>query len=49
MVTMPTIKAAHRIVVLEGGRIAEIGSHDQLMLQGGLYARLYSMQFRVND
>jgi len=43
---LSTIKNADRILVLDGGRITESGSHDQLMQNGGLYRRLYSMQFR---
>jgi subfamily B ATP-binding cassette protein MsbA len=43
---LSTIKIAHRIAVLESGRIIELGSHEQLMEKNGLYARLYSMQFR---
>ena len=43
---LSTIKVAHRIAVIDGGRIVEIGTHDELMQQNGLYARLYSMQFR---
>ncbi len=43
---LSTIKVAHRIAVLDNGRIVELGTHDQLMGQNGLYARLYSMQFR---
>jgi subfamily B ATP-binding cassette protein MsbA len=41
-----TIKVAHRIAVMDGGRIVELGTHQELMRLDGLYARLYAMQFR---
>jgi ATP-binding cassette, subfamily B, bacterial MsbA len=42
---LSTIERADRIVVLEQGRIAEVGSHDTLLAAGGLYAHLYRIQF----
>jgi subfamily B ATP-binding cassette protein MsbA len=46
---LSTIKVAHRIAVLDGGQIVELGTHDELMKLDGLYARLYSLQFRETD
>ena len=43
---LSTIRAADRIIVLEAGRVAEMGSHDALMAAGGQYARLYDAYFR---
>jgi ATP-binding cassette, subfamily B, bacterial MsbA len=42
---LSTVVHATRIVVLDKGRIAEEGTHDQLLALGGLYKRLYDMQF----
>jgi ATP-binding cassette subfamily B protein len=43
---LSTVRAADRIVVLEGGRIIEEGDHDALMKGGGHYAELYETYFR---
>ena len=42
---LATIKSAHRIVVLKDGEIEEIGSHFELIENGGAYRRLYEAQF----
>jgi ATP-binding cassette subfamily B protein len=39
-----TVRMADRIVVIEEGRIAEMGNHHELLRREGIYARLFSMQ-----
>lgn len=41
---LSTVRSAHRIHVLEHGRIAESGTHDELLREGGLYAALWRVQ-----
>jgi subfamily B ATP-binding cassette protein MsbA len=43
---LATVMRANRIVVLEAGRIVEIGSHAELLERGGLYRRLYQLQLQ---
>jgi subfamily B ATP-binding cassette protein MsbA len=43
---LSTVRHAHRIVVMDGGRIVQTGTHEALMKDGGLYQRLHDLQFR---
>ena len=39
-----SVRSADRIYVLDGGRVAESGSHEELMALGGRYAELFALQ-----
>ncbi|MGW5358736.1 ABC transporter ATP-binding protein [Actinopolymorpha pittospori] len=43
---LSTVRDADLIVVLDGGRVAETGAHEELLTRAGLYAELYRTQFR---
>ncbi|MEK7775488.1 MAG: ABC transporter ATP-binding protein [Candidatus Zixiibacteriota bacterium] len=43
---LSTVQHADRILVIDKGKIVETGKHDELLTKGGLYNRLYEMQFR---
>jgi len=46
---LSTVQQADRIMVLEKGRIVEVGTHAQLLSQSGVYRRLYDRQFRDDE
>ena len=46
---LSTIHDADRVVVLDAGKIAEIGSHQELIAKGGLYHHLYTMSYAYTD
>jgi ATP-binding cassette subfamily B protein len=45
---LQTIQEADRILVLQNGRVREIGTHDELIKKRGLYYTLHALQFKVD-
>ena len=46
---LSTVRNADQIVVMDRGRVVEQGSHEELLVKGGVYARLYALQFGEQD
>jgi subfamily B ATP-binding cassette protein MsbA len=46
---LATVRNADRILVLDGGEIREVGRHEELLRKGGIYSRLYELQFSPED
>ena len=44
---LATVRKADRIVVIDAGRVVATGTHDELLRQAGLYARLAQLQFSL--
>ncbi len=46
---LSTIRSADRVIVMHRGRVAETGTHEELLATGGIYARLYRLQFGADE
>lgn len=46
---LSTLRNANRLVVIDDGKVAELGTHDELVSQGGIYAKLVKAQTELNE
>lgn len=46
---LATVRGADRLIVLQNGKVAETGKHDQLIARGGLYSKLYNLNYASFD
>jgi subfamily B ATP-binding cassette protein MsbA len=46
---LSTVRRADKIIVMDAGRIAEMGTHQELLLRNGIYRRLYELQFAEEE